>query len=110
MSYQQWRKQGKHLPKFLRDFHDQKAFFKTLDEFYPRMRTIGGGELDWMTAHAFTIDRLLWFLAQHGWTLQRSRTRLTFCDLERTLAEAARLRAERFWSEVTALETKPPKP
>ena len=29
---EQWRKDKKHLPDFLQDFHDQKDFFKYLHE------------------------------------------------------------------------------
>lgn len=78
----QWRAEGKHLPEFMRDFHDQKDLFKTIHRRYTE-RPEGA---NWVQAHIYTVDFFLWFMAQHGYTLQRSRARLPFDDLQATVA------------------------
>lgn len=77
----QWRDEGKHLPAFMRDFHDQKDLFKTIHGRYQE-RPEGA---NWVQAHVYTIDFFLWFMAQHGYTLQRSRARLPFDDLHASI-------------------------
>ena len=77
----QWRDEGKHLPAFMRDFHDQKDLFKAIHRRYVE-RPDGA---NWVQAHTYTIDFFLWFMAQHGYTLQRSRVRLPFDDLHATV-------------------------
>ena len=77
----QWVAEGKHLPDFMRDFHDQKDLFKTIHRRYQE-RTDGA---NWVQAHCYTIDFFLWFMAQHGYTLQRSRARLPFDDIHTTI-------------------------
>ena len=37
-------------------------------------------------AHIYTIDVFLWFMAMHGYTLQRSRARVDFEDLAAKVA------------------------
>lgn len=86
----QWRKQGKHLPAFMRDFHDQKNLFKTIHELYhstPREHSTPPP--DWIQAHTYTIDSFLWFMAAHGWTLQRNATKsVQFYSIDATLRAA----------------------
>lgn len=84
----QWRAEGKHLPPFMRDFHDQKDLFKTIHERYIE-RPDGA---NWVQAHCYTIDFFLWFMSQHGYTLQKSRTRLPFDDLHATVEAAGEAR------------------
>jgi len=67
-----WLKAGKHLPSFMRDFHDQKDLFKTVggydrDDPYP--------DISWIDGHTYTIDRFLWWMAAHGYTLQKCRAK-----------------------------------
>jgi exonuclease I len=84
----QWRTEGKHLPPFMRDFHDQKDLFKTIHERYVE-RPDGA---NWVQAHCYTIDFFLWFMAQHGYTLQKCRTKLPFDDIHATIAAACEVR------------------
>lgn len=90
----QWRKDGRHLPEFMRDFHDQKNLFRTIHEKYQLdqiRRSIP--PIDWVQAHVYTIDAFLWFLAAHGWTLQRNATkRFTFYSIETALERAQEAR------------------
>lgn len=73
---------GKHLPPFLRDFHNQKDVFKTLwcymdkSSFPKEIQTLG-----WVNFHIIIIDIFLWWMAKRGWTLQRSRQKVEFLDV-----------------------------
>lgn len=101
----EWLRSGEYLPAPLRDFHDQKDVFKTLWRRVnqakakdPSLNTYLG-QMTWTSAQIFAIDHFLWFMAVHGWTLQRSRARVTdgFDDLaamvkQRRDEEAALLR------------------
>lgn len=85
-----WLKSGAYLPDCLKDFHDQKNVFKRLDEMADRHEWING-KPDWITLQIYTIDVFLYFMAAHGYTLQRSRLpeekRPPFCDLKATIDE-----------------------
>jgi hypothetical protein len=83
-----WRGDGEHLPDFMRDFHDQKNLFKTIHE----QAVSDPNAPSWMGAHVYTLDAFLWFMARHGYTLQKSRARLAFDDIGETLGEAHRER------------------
>lgn len=76
---QAWRQAGKHLPNILKDFHDQKDVFKTMHEM------LGEQDSDatikrpsFVEGQCYVIDCFLWFMARHGYTLQRSRAKLEF--------------------------------
>lgn len=83
---QAWRQSGKHLPDFLKDFHDQKELFQAMHDM------IGPPNPDdiikrpsWVEGQCYVIDYFLWFMARHGYTLQKSRARLEFDSLEDNL-------------------------
>lgn len=76
----QWVKSGEYLPKFLRDFHDQKDFFKFMHSVY-RDNDPKGEMPNWATGHIYVIDWFLWFMATRGYTLQKSRKKLRYMDL-----------------------------
>jgi hypothetical protein len=89
-SVREWLKSGGYLPGFLRDFHAQKDVFKWIDR--QDIRKDDGRDVpNWIAAHIYTIDIFLWFMALHGYTLQRSRVRVPFEDLH---AKIAALKAE----------------
>ena len=73
-----------YLPPFLRDFHAQKRLFKAIHNHYRERiqedRLLDG--LNWVMAHTYVIDLFLWFMALHGYTLQRSRAKEEFYDLD----------------------------
>ena len=77
---------GKYLPKFLRDFHDQKRVFLWIDSGIPDEKRTKW-DLGWMSAHVYVIDHFLWVMAKCGWTLQRSRQKLEFGDIENNIEE-----------------------
>jgi hypothetical protein len=85
-------KSGKYLPEFMRDFYDQKDLFKRIDDNVDANRKKNLNErylegLNWINSHIYTVDFFLWFMAQHGYTLQRSRKKIEFCDIDTTLKD-----------------------
>jgi hypothetical protein len=78
-----WIKGQKHLPSIMRDFHDQKEIFKAIESKYGRAD--GGYAVSWVNANVYVIDYFLRWMAFHGYTLQKTRAKHTFCDLELTL-------------------------
>jgi hypothetical protein len=87
-----WMKAGKYLPDVLRDFHDQKDVFKAMHDMQkpadPADAISGAYSLSFVTGQCYVIDRFLWFMARRGYTLQRSRARLPFRDLQADVAAA----------------------
>lgn len=73
---------NKYLPKPLRDFHNAKDVFKTIhhmmdfEKFPPQIK-----ELGWINAQIYVIDVFLWWMAKRGYTLQKSRQKLPFRDM-----------------------------
>jgi hypothetical protein len=88
-----WRAAGKHLPEFLKDFHDQKDVFCTMHEMLgpPSQEAPSIHRPDWVEGQCYVIDCFLWFMARHGYTLQKSRAKLEFDSLPENIAA---LRAE----------------
>ena len=82
----EWLKSGDYLPPRLRDFHAQKAIFKSVE------KVLGNRPLDdmvrdsWIGRHIYVIDYFLWYMARHGWTLQRSRQSIEFEDIDKRLS------------------------
>lgn len=90
-----WRQDGLHLPKFMRDFHDQKDLFKTIHETF-EIKPGGENDVPWATGMEYVIDVFLWFMALHGYTLQRTRKRGEFRGIDERIAEANRRRRGQF--------------
>ena len=82
-----WLKSGEYLPPFLRDFHDQKDVFKAIDDVVQR-RDDPSKDIGWIPAQIYTVDVFLWVMARHGYTLQRSRAKVDFDDLERFIEDS----------------------
>lgn len=74
----QWRESGAYLPKFLRDFHDQKDLFKNIHTFVAVDKHEYCKDINWAVGHCYVIDIFLWYMARKGYTLQKSRQRLEF--------------------------------
>lgn len=106
MSLTNWLRSGAYLPAPLRDFHDQKEVFKTLWQRVEKRKSKDPstasylGSMGWVEAQVLVIDHFLWFMAAHGWTLQRSRARIA--DPYEDLDGAIHLRRE---AEVALLKT-----
>lgn len=71
-----WLKSGKYLPSPMRDFHDQKLLFKRIQEMSDRYKWLENEQPCFRVSMCYTIDVFLWFMAMHGYTLQRSRQRI----------------------------------
>jgi hypothetical protein len=83
----QWRIDGNHLPHFMRDFHDAKDLFKTIHDQYKLYDANDGrSSPSWIDAQIYVMDSFLWFMAAHGYTLQRCRAKQEFVDIYGTLA------------------------
>jgi hypothetical protein len=85
-----------YLPPIMRDFHDCKRLFKRINEVVDKARERDKDELGsaytenlptWVMAHVYTVDFFLWFMARRGYTLQRSRKKLPYVDLEQDLRD-----------------------
>lgn len=91
-----WMKAGSYLPDVLRDFHDQKDVFKAMHDLQkpadPTDAISGAYSLSFVTGQCYVIDRFLWFMARRGYTLQRSRARLPFRDLQADVKAATEKR------------------
>lgn len=86
-----WMKEGRYLPEFMRDFHDQKDLFKALDEV--TQRSVANGnfyikDVSSVGAQIYTVDIFLWVMAKHGYTLQKTRKPFAFGDI-RSFVKAA---------------------
>ena len=95
---QAWRKKYLFLPKWLRDFHVQKDLFKTIHESVDISKAMPSddNELNWVTGMCYVIDVFLWFMARHGYTLQKSHTKLDFNDIDDTLEYWQEYRSQAF--------------
>lgn len=85
----------KMLPYFMRDFHDQKDLFKSIETLYSKSENKMPG--NWIDNHVFTIDWFLWFMADHGYTLQKYRgKKVKTFDIHETINELKIVRIKNF--------------
>ena len=102
-----WVRRGAHLPTFLRDDHAQKDVFRAVHEWSRMDERPQWCRVDPVAANIYIIDDFLHWMAAHGYTLQRSRAAVVFCDIQETLDESRRRRREAFRR---LLETRPETP
>lgn len=93
-----WLDSGVHLPDFLRDFHDAKDFFKALHTLYSFDTATEMKDITWIQGQIYSVDFLLRFLATHGYTLQKNRTKLDFLPVHETVEGVTRERQDNFTS------------
>jgi hypothetical protein len=96
MTPEQYTQDLKYLPDFMKDFHDQKKIFKTIQELYEKNDSLQGLANSWSQNHIYVIDYFLWFMGQHGFKLQRDRSNVEFYNLQETLDSLETKRIERF--------------
>lgn len=58
-----------YLPKFMRDFHNQKDLFKLIQEESPETQDYY--KITWVQAHVYTVDTFLRFMNEHGYRLRK---------------------------------------
>ena len=92
-----------NLPDFLKDFHDQKDFFKAIYEQYSNSNSKELlSRVNWVDAHCFTIDVFLWWMGKHGYKLQKSRKKgVDFFDPIETIKHYTELRTNKFSKVLT---------
>ena len=100
MTFDEWRQQQKHLPDFMRDFHDQKDLFKALFEVVTEIddehqKPYYEG-LNFQNTHVYVLDVFLWILAAHGYTLQKNRSNFEFGDINEFISRRRDERSNRF--------------
>lgn len=78
---------GEYLPDFIKDFHDQKNLFKRLDKMVENRDEDYTKDISWTAAQVYTVDVFLWYMAAHGYTLQKSRKQMPFHDAGKDLSE-----------------------
>lgn len=83
---------GLHLPSPLKDPYDAEDLFKLMHRLYGKddedchVFATTGERINWYMGQCYVIDWFLWFMGQHGWTLQRSRANVEFKDLAERIA------------------------
>ena len=81
-----WLRDQAFLPAVLRDFHKQKTLFKRIGQAIEKRRnSLEATSVDhelptWLVGHIYVIDYFLWFMAKHGYTLQKTHARYEFYD------------------------------
>lgn len=73
-----WLQSGEYLPEFLRDFHDQKDVFKAMHNTIHNANENGNPR----DGHIYVIDTFLWYMARCGYTLQCSRKKVEFRNMQ----------------------------
>lgn len=94
----EWKENGKHLPKILRDFHDQKDIFSLLEEKLNIEEHEVIKNISKIEGHCYVFDAFLWLMANYGYTLQKNKTKLNFHDLEKDINEMKNKKREMFAS------------
>ncbi len=92
----EWKKKAQHLPKFMRDFHDQKDLFKMIDELTIIEPDEIRRPLTWQEGMIYSIDTFLWAMARFGYTLQKTSKKLDFEDIQETIKVQNDARSQRF--------------
>lgn len=96
MKPEEYVQSSKHLPEPLRDFHDQKDLFKLMHRLYSNNNHFekGADSVNWVTGQCYVIDWFLWFMAQRGYTLQKSRAKVDFKNLREEIEKMKEKDAE----------------
>ena len=95
----QYLNEGGYLPEPLKDFQDQKQFFKYLHEKHcidDDLLICNGKEMCWKDGHIYTVDYFLHFMAKFGYKLQRDRTNIEFRDIREELETFRTSQTEEF--------------
>lgn len=83
MNRQEYCRKGNHLPEFIKDFHDQKDLFKTIQKWADGQNSFNDLSNSWVENQIFTIDYFLWCMALHGYKLQKIKSKeIEFLNIE----------------------------
>ncbi len=94
----EWRESGDYLPDFLRDFHDQKDFFKAMHDIIDVEGHVYAKEVSGIAGHCYVVDIFLWFLSRFGYKIQKSKADVDFEDLEKAITACRENRLKKFES------------
>jgi transcription elongation factor GreA-like protein len=96
------------LPEIIRDFHCQKTLFKAFHRFYKinQPQPEKDGEymykniraFSWVDGNIYALDLFLHFMASHGYTLQKCKQNVKFCDLNETMEDFRKQELDEFKS------------
>jgi len=89
MDIQSYIRDERHIPDFIKDFHDAKDFFKLLYEWQCGGEKIRELECHtWVSQHIYTMDIFLRFCALFGYRLEKIRSpKMDVCDLSKSIAD-----------------------
>ena len=87
---QKWLDNGRYLPKFMRDFHDQKDLFKAMHFVQDCDYT----QIGFRKGQIYVIDSFLWYMAKRGYTLQKSRKKLEFQNFQEDIEKFKKYQSE----------------
>lgn len=77
---EKYMNEGRYLPDFMQDFHDQKNFFKRVSHL-PY-----GDNISWLKAQCYTVDLFLWNIMRlHGCKFQRTLRKPPIMTIEEEL-------------------------
>lgn len=96
-----WLQDSKYLPEFLQDFHDQKDVFKLIHSECDIENNEYTKDISWVSGHVYVIDLFLWYMAKCGYTLQKSRKKLDFYDINQEIKENRQSRINSFSAMIT---------
>ena len=96
MDFNQYNRENKNLPDFMKDFHDQKDLFKLIQDWGLSNETFKKFPNSWRDNHVFTIDYFLTFMACHGYKLQKIRAKIEFCDIQERMKDFRHKKVESF--------------
>ena len=109
MTQDEYLKSGAYLPAPLRDFHDQKDVFKTMHSMIDVPTHCSElAHFNWCAGHIYVIDIFLWWMARRGWTLQRSRARIDFRDLQADIDGSRAIETAAFQKFLAERKATPP--
>lgn len=101
-----WLESGEYLPDFMRDFHDQKNLFKAIQDAVDMRNARDASsytkDINFVSAQVYTVDFFLWFCARRGYTLQKSRKRLSFESITEWVSAKKREREKAYMQEFTS--------
>lgn len=90
-----WSKDKGYLPDFMKDFHDQKDLFKSMEILFEKNENFKKLPGSWIDRHIYVIDFFLWFMGQNGYTLQKNRSNVEFFDIQDTIKHYIAIHQER---------------
>ena len=80
-----WLTEGRYLPRFMRDFHDQKDLFRAIHQTIDVTKKDYIHDVTWVMGQIYVIDIFLWWMARRGYTLQKARGDQEFVDIHETI-------------------------